>query len=123
MQATTYSGENIWQAGNPLFHSVFPQIIAGMKTIEELRALPSDLTGSGVYFLWLFDRLVYIGSTKNLNYRINWHFYSWKFKSPGYTSQVPHNGHTILKCEQGEMRDIERAYIRLYRPPYNYQVL
>lgn len=88
---------------------------------EELSKLPDDGSGSGVYFLWAGDVINYIGSTKNLNYRIYMHRSSWRFRNMGgsYNVCVPHDRATCLNVDAGVMKDVEYQYIRELQPAFN----
>jgi hypothetical protein len=119
MQAIGYTRQNSGQAGNPLFHSVCASIIADMKTLDELRALPAGDKGCGVYFLWWGDELHYVGASRDLGQRLYWHHCAWKFKADSYRVIVPHNRNTVLACGADELKEIETRYLQAYRPPFN----
>jgi hypothetical protein len=94
-------------------------MLCGMKTLAELRALPSSLTGCGVYFLWWGDELHYIGASVDLGQRLYWHHCAWRYKGEKYRVIVPHDRNTVLRCWREELKTIESMYLQKYRPPFN----
>lgn len=122
MYASTYSAGNSGHAGTPLFLGVFAAIVDDMKTIDELRELPDDPRGMGVYFLWYKGDLTYIGFSTDINRRLYMHHCAWRYKSPGNRVCIPHDRATAVPCDTvAELRPLEKAYIRLYTPPFNKQ--
>jgi hypothetical protein len=87
-----------------------PAILA----IDDLRKLCRDMPvrqGGGVYFLWCGDELLYVGQTIHFGRRIGDH---------EYQRRIPFEWSTFIVCPDEWTRlDLEAAYIRLYRPPYN----
>jgi hypothetical protein len=119
MQLDTYKRMNSGRVRKPLFHRLSTPIIGDMKTLDELRALPEDLTGCGVYFLWYGDRLNYIGTSVDLGQRLYWHRCAWRYKASTYRVIVPHDRATVLVCMRHEREALESMYLRVYKPPFN----
>jgi hypothetical protein len=94
----------------PPLQEPLPAILA----IDDLRKLSRDIPvrqGGGVYFLWCGDELLYIGQTMRFGQRIGDH---------EYQARIPFEWSTFIVCpDQGARVELEEAYIRLYRPPYN----
>jgi hypothetical protein len=71
-----------------------------------------------VYFLWRGDELLYIGQTKGLQNRIEEHWYAERIPFDAWSCiacpDVGRDDMTLLYREE-----LEQAYIRRYRPPYN----
>jgi hypothetical protein len=89
-------------------------------SLDEARALPELVKGAAVYFLWDGDELLYIGCSKNAWERVAQHGRARDYRSPSYTICVPFKRHTMLKCPQHAMFDIEMALIEKFgRPPHN----
>lgn len=86
-----------------------PAILA----IEELRTLSRDIPYryGGVYFLWRDEELLYIGQTFLFGQRIGKH---------EFDARIPFTRCTFIVCADKYLRvDLEAAYIRAHRPPYN----
>jgi len=62
----------------------------------------------GVYFLFLDDELVYIGSSKNCQIRFDAHHQNKEF-----------NFYYIQEMPEGVMKEVEKVYIYLHKPPLN----
>lgn len=91
-----------------------PEPSPTILSIDELRGLPRDIPvrqGGGVYFLWGGLDLLYIGQTVHFGRRIGDH---------EYQRRVPFDWATYIVCADFYVRiELEAAYIRLHRPPYN----
>ena len=76
--------------------------------LDQLRGLPDAEDGdAGVYFMWLGPRLVYVGESKEISYRLTRH---WKLRTRT----------TWLALDHDQVRKgCEGGYVRAYRPPYN----
>jgi hypothetical protein len=79
--------------------------------LDQLRGLleaTEDTQGAGVYFMWLRSRLVYIGQSNCIAYRLDQHI--WK----------PRTRVTWLRVDDETWRKIyEAGYVRHYAPPFN----
>lgn len=97
-------------------------------TLEQARALPADVDqGSGVYFLWRGDDLLYIGSSvKNVMDRIAEQVRHKKFgriTANRYRS-IPFDRYTVLACDRSAARDIEMALLKKFgQPEYNHALM
>jgi len=79
------------------------------KNLEELREESKTLDKlSGVYLLWNIDELVYVGQSKNGTSRIINH------KKDKFFSR-----YTWIEVPLDLLNDIERFYIKKYKPRYN----
>lgn len=97
-----------------------------------LRLLPGpEEYDSGVYFLWEGDVLLYVGKSRNLcdralrQHQVNRAF---PFQESQTAKYIPADCMTCLIVESGiecsprldgRLRELERAYIAAYEPPYN----
>jgi hypothetical protein len=79
---------------------------------DELRELPRHAHRcGGVYFLWRDQDLLYVGHTWLFGQRIGSH---------EFAGRIPFTWCTFIVCDDKVAReDLEAAYIRAYRPPYN----
>jgi len=75
-----------------------------LKNLKILRGF------SGVYFLYLKGELRYIGSSKNIHFRIYQHTDNSKFEWDEFK---------YVKCNVSKMRELERRFIDHFDPPYN----
>ncbi|MGC3959587.1 MAG: hypothetical protein QM813_17055 [Verrucomicrobiota bacterium] len=80
-----------------------------------LRIAPQE---PGIYFLWRWSQLVYIGSTMtDLDARTYFHHAAFRRGRMG--EYYPHTHYTCMPRKIRGLRDLEYRYIRAYRPPYN----
>lgn len=94
-------------------------------TLDDARALPAEVeSGSGVYFLWRGDELLYIGSgVKNVMDRVAEQVRHKRYGATNYNwhRSIPFDRYTVLACGRDEARDIELALLeKLGRPEYNH---
>jgi len=86
--------------------------------LEQLRALPAEFGDydGGIYFLWLGEELQYIGKSRQLCNRLNYH----KVKFDRCTLLLIVSDERIHDFSKDpEMQRLERAYIAHYQPPHN----
>lgn len=86
---------------------------------------------AGVYFLWLGDKLQYIGKSRDIPDRINRHLRylnHGRFTLTKWQNAIPFDRYTFILVANSRMRfpdidqklqDLERAYITAYPTPYN----
>jgi hypothetical protein len=93
-----------------------------LLTMDGLRALPTEAPQEpGVYFLWLGDLLIYIGSTTDdLLNRINDHRRTRMGLREGPRYNYTHA--TVMPHDAKTVRQQEYRYIDAYRPPFNPQI-
>lgn len=100
--------------------------------LEVMRILPAaEEYDSGVYFLWSGNELLYVGKSRNLGQReyyqqtVNRYF---PFQQSTTAKYIPADLMTCLIVESGiecsprldgKLKELERAYIATYEPPYN----
>lgn len=101
--------------------------------LDEMRKLPeAQEFDSGVYFLWQGEELLYVGKSRNLSDRMTRQARVNRmiaFQTSRSAKYIPSDRHTCLVVESDPvcspmldytLRDLERAYIAFYEPPYNY---
>lgn len=80
--------------------------------LDQLRGLPvitvSDDDKTGVYFLWLGPRLLYVGQSVEIALRVNRHLKDKRFTHATWLVVAP-------EC----LRRYEAGYVWRYGPPYN----
>ena len=91
-----------------------------VMTMAELRALPREAPdiGSGIYFLWNDDELVYIGMARNIADRVIGH----KRAAMGFRTgkKIEFNSYSFfLWDDEPWMHEVELLYILAYRPRFN----
>ena len=102
-------------------------------SLEDMRKLPeAQEFDSGIYFLWREGELLYVGKSRDLcdrfarQQRLNRHA---PFQTSRSAKEIPSDLMTCLVVENGQycsegldykLRDLERAYIAAYEPPYNH---
>lgn len=97
-------------------------------TLEQAKALPPTVeSGSGVYFLWRADELLYIGSgVKNVMDRVAQQVRNKVYGRTNYNwhRSIPFDRYTVLACGKNEARDIELALLEKFGlPEYNSAVV
>lgn len=105
--------------------------------IQELKELITSASGSkydcsGIYCIYIDDKLVYIGKSKNMKNRIASHMYNMEINDKEHKYQILNEairtGHTIRfdkiqRCDIVEnISDLEGYWIRHYMPPLNTQI-
>jgi hypothetical protein len=93
------SGEHTWTP---------PEV--GLLSIEDLRKMPEVMPGcayGGVYFLWDYDKLAYIGQSRKVSHRIADH----KRKPPAHWQRATH-----IKVPYPWCLAMEQLYIAAYLP-------
>lgn len=84
--------------------------VLSLPALRRAKVVNKAAQRTGVYFLWDEDRLMYIGSSETIWWRIKWHVK----KSPGSFNYA-----TYLAIDFPWYLSIEAAYIRAYLPPWN----
>lgn len=88
-------------------------------SIDEMRACAEPTAEAGVYFLWLGKKLQYVGTSGSMCERINAHRAMMAIDYDRVTCVEvlprPLFNHYRFRLE------LEREYIRVYRPPFNHQ--
>lgn len=72
------------------------------------RRTPAPKTGTGVYFLFQGDQIVYVGQTRSIAERIGQHIKTKAFDSFAW-----------IEVPKDRLEAVERAYINSLRPPLN----
>lgn len=91
-------------------------------TLEQLRALPDDTLGAGVYFLWKNDDLLYIGAARRVRDRLARQI---QLRNQGRSCltgkpQIQFNKYTVLGLPTvAETAAVEKALIEKWDPPEN----
>lgn len=81
--------------------------------LDQLRAAQTEHDpDAAIYFLWYGPRLVYIGQSRYLGMRLRQHDLARKFRFDLATW-------IEVVGDKAFMEEIESAYIRAYRPPFN----
>lgn len=65
------------------------------------------IRNAGIYFLFKYDKIIYIGQTINGLRRIYDHL------DKGFT------GYTFISCKRRDLNKVEAQYIKMYSPCYN----
>lgn len=88
--------------------------------LEELRALPEcgEFDG-GIYFLWLGDKLQYVGKSQHIANRLVGHDRKGRFQFDRHTCIALDGGRFVSRDLGAKMQRLERAYIARYEPPFN----
>lgn len=79
--------------------------------IDRLRKLPEQQDCTGIYFLWLGEKLQYVGKSVDVWGRTRRHENEFRIDFDTWTS---------FSVEEASLKEYERAYIATYKPPYNY---
>lgn len=82
--------------------------LRGLRMASRLGARRAAARVSGLYFLWRGPRLVYVGRSVNIGYRMEDHATNKAFTHA-----------TWMRVRQANQVDLERAMIRHYRPELN----
>jgi hypothetical protein len=114
-----------WNAVNGIEDEPMPNAAteaarAPLLSLDALRVLPTDLhhVGSGVYFLWDQEWLVYVGQSNCIPDRIRAHRNARNGLRPGRV--IHFDRHTYLLLESaGDMDTVEARYIHHYNPEFN----
>jgi len=81
----------------------------GGKDLLTLKRLPNyENNLSGIYFLILDDKIMYVGQSANILDRIGTHNRKWNFESFKY-----------ILCRPDQSNNLERLYIKFLQPPWN----
>ena len=64
----------------------------------------------GIYFLFFDDRLVYVGGSSNILFRIGQHIRN---------GDIPFTAFSVLPCSLRKIAEVEDRYIKAWRPKYN----
>mgnify|MGYP001571625471 CR=1 FL=1 len=78
-----------------------------LNTIRNASRKPPEAI-CGVYFLWKGSDLIYVGKSVNLVCRLLNH-----------SRQRDFDSYSVVECQEGELADLETAYILLLKPPQN----
>lgn len=84
--------------------------LRGLRGADYERARHVLRNACGLYFLWFGPRLMYIGRSVNIGYRVQKHDL---VDEKGFTHV------TWLPVDRQDHVEVERAYIHRYWPPYN----
>jgi hypothetical protein len=100
---------------NDIYGSTSPEdavMSLQILSLDEMRALPSDLSVGGLYFLWRGNELQYIGQTNNVRKRL------WAHRHVG---RIEFDAVTVLRSTlvAGSILAAETTYILAYLPPMN----
>jgi len=76
--------------------------------IGEILGLKNSSKISGVYFLILHGKIIYIGCSKNIIERVCTHRIEKHFDYP-----------VFIPCPENEMFELEKAYIKKFKPELN----
>lgn len=79
------------------------------KGLAEILEQPRFRPACGVYFLIDDDEVVYVGQSTELHARVAQHRARWK----------QFDSYTYIPCESSQLAELERHYIRLFRPCLN----
>lgn len=72
----------------------------------------------GLYAFYDKDKVIYIGSSSDINSRLKWHIFHGKFKELGDFSKIKIK---ITSMDQSLLEHIEKGFIIKLRPKYNKQ--
>ncbi len=88
------------------------------KEIDLLYELPSIHEGtSGVYFLFMWWVLVYVGQSKALGNRMNYHI-----RDKRYARGIPWTFYGAMKVPEKWLDRVEYHYIQKFKPRFNKQM-
>jgi len=95
----------------PATHELLP--------LRALRKLPAEppAFGSGVYFLWRGNELLYVGQALNVRDRVTSHIRARR----GFriAKKIPFDRCTFILCRQAQLIALEAKYILRHRPEFN----
>lgn len=97
---------------------VLPDLPVRPMPLDMLRAIGSVGSGPGIYFLWRGPALIYIGRSVNVPARLLAHDYAGTWRNRG-GKVIPWDRATAFACRRFDLEDVEKLYIRAYRPQFN----
>jgi len=84
--------------------------LLSLAALRRCRKVGATANAAGVYFLWDEDRLIYVGSSGRIDWRVRYHARS---------RRMPFTDATYLAIEFPWYLSAEAAYIVAYLPVYN----
>lgn len=79
-----------------------------LQTSLPMERMPANV--AGVYFLFFNDKLLYVGGSADILFRVGQHVRS---------GSIPFTHYAIRPCAIRLIAEIEERYIKAWRPPYN----
>lgn len=90
-------------------------------TFEQIAALPSEVKGPAVYFLWRGPELLYIGGSTQPMERMYHHECAKLYGDPwGNNLPMPFDRATFLSVPRGWLYELESMYLEKFPTPFNW---